>query len=237
MLTKTRIALLLCGSLVLVSTGLAVIATVSAGPQLPGFVTGGSFPGWNYGVWKEQDGHMVARVSYPSESVAALQRYQAVNRALAQQLTQEGTPEFFSVVTFKAPVPVGDFRVWLSASPLKAERFTLRVMAQDGSRVTVGGAPSNGQAIDLEHLNRILEIVASHGATDVRGITSMEGTLAAADYDRVAADSRVFLVDVTRSAVLNHIAKVAPGIKIDPYSVLLDPTYPRMEDLGLAHFQ
>lgn len=88
-------------------------------------------------------------------------------------------------------------------------------MAKDGSRVTVGGAPSDESPREAEaHLRRILDIVARHGATDVQGIMSVEGVISPADYDKLAADKNVFLVDVTRSAVLQRLSQLAPQARV-----------------------
>lgn len=188
-------------------------------------------------MYKEQDGYTYAQVDYAHKSAQSLRDYVNVNKSLTAKLRRSGTRELSAVITFKRPLPVIDFRNWVSRYPLQISRFTMRVIASDGSRVTVGGVTEDGRLVDEAHLNRILDIVARHGATDVRGIMSAEAVIPTSVYDQLVERPEVFLVDVTRSAVLEATAKVAPKSKLEPASILVPPTFPYMEDLGLRNFQ
>lgn len=214
------------------------LANASAGPPPPELIASETFPGWGYQVWAEPDGYMSARIDYKRDSVQALRNYVTVNKTLANQLRSEGLSEFVVIVTFKRPIALDDFWAWVAVNPLKVNSYTLRVLAKDGSRVTIGGAPSEESPREAEaHLRRILGIVARHGATDVQGIMSVEGVLSATDYDKLVADKNIFLVDVTRSAVLQRLMKIAPQVRLKVQAIMVPLAFPDMEDLGLDNFQ
>ncbi len=210
------------------------LAQVSAAPPPPQPVASETFQDWQYQIWTESDGYSLAQVEYKADTIQSLQNYVALNKALTAQLFQDGLKDFAVIVTFNRPLPLDDFRAWVAATHLNVNGFTLRVMAKDGSRVTVGGAPTGGQLIEDARLKSILDRVAEHGATDVRGFISVEGVVAAADYNQLIANNDVFLVDVTRSVIRQRLAKVAPSVHLDLSAIVVPPTFPIMEDLGLV---
>ncbi|MCL4489710.1 MAG: hypothetical protein M1570_16520 [Chloroflexi bacterium] len=225
--------------------GLAVFALmvtiglshVMAEPPSPELVVDQQFQTWGYKVWVEQDGYTSAEVSYKQDNVEDLRGHANLNKALAQQLRAKGTKEFRAIVTFRHPVLLNEFRTWAAQNRIAIDAFTLRVLAEDGSRVTLGAVPSGGQLVDEPHLNRVVDLVAKRGASDLKGVFSVEGVIRSADYEGIAASRTVFMVDITKSAVLSQVSEMGRGLLLKPSAIRVFPTFPRMEDLGIQNFQ
>lgn len=213
------------------------LTNVSAGAPPPELIASETFADWGYQLWSEHDGYHSVRIEPKYNSVAELRAYANANKVLARQLRQEGIADLAVLITFRSPVRLDDFRAWATTHRLKVLGFTLRVMDQNGNRATVGGVPTGGQLVNDADLKRILDIVARHGETDVRGVISVDAILSATDYESVADDGRVFLADVTRSAVLQRLRKVAPQAQVKLESMMVPLSFPRMEDWGLDNFQ
>lgn len=173
-------------------------------------------------------------MSYEYESLEELQRYAQQNRRLAQQLGGAGVADLDVVITFKRALPLADFQAWVKSRPLRVSAYTMRIIGKDGERVTVGGAPDKDVLVAEARLKRILDHLAEKGATDLRGVITVEGTLRTDDYERIAADPDVFLADVSRSFVQHEANRKNPSLKDRPKQVVVRPAFWYLEDLGLV---
>ncbi|MDL1897348.1 hypothetical protein FBQ82_13870 [Anaerolineae bacterium CFX7] len=208
--------------------------SAAAEPPAPQLVAGEFLGNWQYQVWAEQGGYNSAHVQFNSGNQEELMAYVAQNKALAQELQKDGVKDLNAIITFVRPIPLVSLQKWVEDNNFSVESFTIRVSGPGGERVTVGGVSFDGKSIDQKHLNRILDNVARHGATDVRGIVNLEGTLPAKEYVRVAGDKDIFLVDVTRSVILHRLQKSSPQVHLGSSAILVPPVFPKLEDFGLT---
>lgn len=221
--------IIVCAAFVVVG-----LNSVSAEPPAPQLV-GGEFLGtWQYQVWVEHGEYVSAHVQYSANNEDELTAYVSQNKTLAQELQRDDVKDLNVVVTFARPIPLESLQPWVEDNDFSVESFTMRVSGSNGERVTVGGVSLDGKSIDKVHLNRILENVARHGATDVRGIVNLEGTLPTKKYETAARDKDIFLVDVTRSVILRRLQKSKPQFQLSPSAIIVPPLFPRLEDLGLT---
>lgn len=191
------------------------------------------FTGWEYISTIDADGSIVTQVAYRHGSIAELQQYVQENKRLAVQLDEAGVAEVDTVVTLNRALPLADFEAWAAAQPLQVRSYTMRLMGKNGERITLGGGPTANGPVDAEMLKSVLDHLADRGAVDLRGVISLEGTVRLADYDRLATDPSIFLVDVTTSFVRNELNKNASLHGKQQYFTV-SPAFWYLEDLGLT---
>ena len=233
---RLRLTYLRAGLVLSLATLATFILTFTASGT-PQHVAEARFDGWGYVVVADPDGFARAHVEFDRATAAQLHHYVAVNRALAHQVANSGQKDLSVTVSFRKPLSIDEFRDWARKVPLRVSGYQLRIVAADGRRWTLGGAPQGTELVSTPDVQRHLSNLAAKGATDVRGIIVAEGVVDAAAYDQLANEPSVFVADVTRSAAKAHIAKNVRGIDQARLAVLVAPAFSWMEDLGLDNFQ
>ena len=204
--------------------------SASASPELaPAAQSNAS--GWTYET-AEDNGQLTSRVTYDHATLGQLQAFVTENARQASELRTAGVPNARATITFRQPLPLEEFRAWAAAGGATVTNYTLRVLTPRGERVTVGNSPtSRGKAIEDAGLQRALQRVAEHGATNVRGVITAEADISLAGYTRLASDPKVFLVDVTAAVVKREVGQ-NPSLAAKPHDVRVSPAFWYLEDLG-----
>ncbi len=231
-LTLSLITLLFFGVMAVVG-----FQHAKAAPPAPEIIEREELQNWQYQVVQESKDYVSARVDYSRDSYEALRQYAIVQASLVQGLRKDGIDQLFISVTFRRPLPIVEFREWAKAHNMRVDSFMIRVKSPDGRAVTVGGVPTNGQIVEDDHLQRILQRVVAHGATDVQGIFSADGVSSITSYSKISTSKEVFISDVTRSVILHRLAKKHPTIQLQAQSIIIPSPFSRMEELGLDKFQ
>lgn len=221
--------------LVAVSLVAAAISTIAANFRAPESFEEVRFNGWSYQRGTDPDGATTVAVNFDRSTVTALEQYAQVNRRLAKQLVADGEKTANVLVTFRRPVNIDEFRTWASSGIMSVVGFQIRLTTPNGIPYTLFGAHTNGELVSQVDVQRNLDNLASRrGATEVKGVIVADGRIDLAAYDRLTNDPRVFIADVTRTVVSNHLKQTVPGIDLDKVNVRVAPLYGSMEQLGLV---
>lgn len=216
-----------------------ILMFLAASGQVSGdspVVAQGKFGGWGYVSMEEADGSITTRITYQAGSLDELRKFVQENKRLAAELAKAGISEVDTVITFNHVLPLADFEAWAATQPLSVRSYVIRLTGTDSLPVTLGGGPTANGLVDREMLESILDHLADRGATDLRGVIGVEGTLRASDYDRLAADPNVFLVDVSGSFARSEVNKNA-SLRNKKQDVIMPPSaFGYLEDFGLATY-
>lgn len=109
----------------------------------------------------------------------------------------------------------------------------MRLIGKSGERVTLGGSPGSDGLVDETRLKSILDHLAERGATNLHGVVSIEGILLTNNYDRIASDPNVYLVDVSGTFARNEINQDS-SLRGQSQRFVVPPAFWYLEDLGLA---
>lgn len=211
----------------------------STAGSMPQHLIESQFDGWSYTIITDPDGSVFAYVDYDRTTVAALYRYAETNRTLARQLAADGQEVLSVSISFRRPLLIDEFRTWAARVPLRIKDYQFRAVGSDGRSWTLGAAPSHGELVYMPDLQLTLDHLAARGRsiTEVRGVIIVDGQIDISAYEQLATDPFIFLADVTRSAVVTHVAKTVRGIDYRRLAVLAPPAFAAMEKLGLESFQ
>lgn len=202
----------------------------------------GAFPGWSYKAVREEDGFVLSKVTYDSNSVAGVKAYAGANADLAQRLIGQGQPALDVEITFRRLLSAEKLRDVVGHSGLPLARiagYHMRAVGADGQWLTMGGGPANGELIgQREVIDKQMANVRRHTPdAQFQGVAYIEATLTPAEYQRLAADGRVFMIDVTKTLIRAEVGKVVPLKR--PHDIGFDVATPFwvMQQLGLENFR
>jgi hypothetical protein len=217
---------------------------IAGGEVHLGAVAQGGSATWTYYVGQEADGSLVIDVKPRDTSTAGLHALVDENRSLATRLLNAGITEADAMVTFARPLPLTEFDSWAQSSAVRTGALTARTAEKDGRRGTIGtsATPAN---LDLppSFSRRLVEWIATNAVAqsgvEFRGIISAESWLSLRDYERVAGDPRVFLVDLSGEAARSEfkqstVLRTRPDLQSRPTTVRMRPVYAWLERSGLA---
>lgn len=194
----------------------------------------GNVNGVRYLTYQDNDGSIVTELSFQHRTRDELLRHVEENHRMASQLQSEGVAEVTAEVTLRHPVPLSDFPGWTQSRPLRVSSYTVRLVDKNGQRVTVGGAPGNGGLVASDSIQRILNHLSERGVMDLRGVITVEGTLKTKDYEQLAGDPDVFLVDISGTYIRDEILNRNPALRDRPQRIVVPPAFWYLEDLGLT---
>ena len=220
-------------SILLIVVAALTLASVDRASGNSQIIAHARFQNWEYTSMQDADGSLITQVSYQHDSPLALQQYVQENKRLADALAKDGVAQADVTITFDRALSLADFNKWQASQPLEVRSYTMRLLGKDNERITIGGSPTENGLVDEAALKRILDHLAERGASDLRGVFSVEGILRLGDYDRIANAPMVFLVDITGTFANHEIAKSISLSKANQYSNVPSAFW-YLEDLNLA---
>lgn len=194
-----------------------------------------SFDGWKYVAYREGK-EVTAQIILDDTSLAGLEKFRAANRVLANSITPNMKTLPASVV-FTQPQPVPEFITWIDKHQVQVGTFQLRAIDGNGDRITLFSTPDGNHTISIEPLQPLLEWIQKQtGAVKVLGVISADIMLPASNYNDLAADSAVYLVDVTPAYADKHLRQYLPAVlqADDLLAISSYPVYWYLEDNQLV---
>lgn len=143
---------------------------------------------------------------YDSSSVDGLLEYARASNSQGEALLQAGVSDFYVWVTFRRALNEKEFQSLVKDTGLTVLEYTMRAIGKNGSRVTIGGAPSNSELLPASDLAQaVAEVKARENSENVsvNGVFEAIGTIDVAGYKQLVGDPRIFIVDVTGTLVYN----------------------------------
>lgn len=187
---------------------------------------------------QEQGSSATIAISYEHTTLAGLRAFKQANLELAKQLRSTGTHSYEALVTFNRPLSLNEFTDLVAKNNLSAKTYTLRMIAPDGQRWTIFGAPEGGVLVPEERLNTQKGFILEHAqGAAFSGVVDVELSLDASQYDTLQNLEGVFLVDVTRTLAKQDTMQSMVGVA--ERSIYVDAPHPYwfMEDIGLDNFR
>ena len=234
LLSFCLLALLGFGSVVTLSK-VSDVAAVGAAPVPP--VTR-DFGAWQYSVTIEGSDSAEVAVTFDKRSANGLRAYAQANNALGRQFQASGTPLVDTVITFKGPLSLEEFAALVADYNLQVSDYTMRMTAPDGQRWTIGGAPVNGELIPRGLLDREVGFVGSRAPGAVfNGVVDVTASFDGAGYVKLQAHPDVFIIDVTKTVILQELKQRKP--QLDRRNLVVDASRPYwfLENQGLHNFR
>ena len=148
---------------------------------------------------------MTLQIVLDDTTPAGLKAFRTANQKTARELVATSKTLIASVV-LNQPLSVSEFNKLVDKYGLQVNGFQLRVIDGRGDRVTLFGAPTDGQLVPMQQLQSMLEWVQKQtGTAKLLGITSIDIGLPSANYESLSADPSVFLVDLTPAFAEQHL--------------------------------
>lgn len=207
----------------------------------PPVVREGTFPGWSYRAFREDDGFILAKVTYDSNSVAGVKAYAKANEAVAQRLVARGQSPIEAEITFKRLLSADELREVIARSGVPLSRISgyhMRAVGSEGQWITMGGGPSNGEFIAQAVIDQQMTNVRRHVPdAQFMGVAYVEATLTSEEYQRLLAHASVFMIDVTKSEIRAAVQSVVQLKQPRDLGVLGTKPFWAMQRLGLENFR
>jgi hypothetical protein len=188
------------------------------------------FGAWRYSATRDfATSPIQATVEYDKQSIDALQRYAAANRAWATDLAGLGSL-VEAVVTFRRTIDPDQFRNWAISNGMSVSLAALRTIEGQSMRGGIGIAGTSTDPLPQSEIGRL----PPHGR--IEGVYAAHGTILASRLPAVIRDPLVFLIDVTPTRVRQDLiaAGIADG---EAASVTTGSPFWDMEDFGLDNFR
>lgn len=239
MVYRHRVLLTLCLLAFLSFGGLASLnrtgaaAAVGAAPATPGTR---DFGAWRYSVTAEGPDSAEVAIAYDKRSADGLRAYAQANNALGRQLQASGTPINGTVITFKRPLSLDEFTAFVANHKLQVSDYTMRMTAPGGHRWTIGGAPVNGELVPRGFLDREINFVRGRAPDAMfNGVVDATLSFDGAGYAQLQAHPDVFLIDVTKTVILQELKQRKP--QLDERKFIVDASRPYwfLENQGLLN--
>lgn len=213
-----------------------VVSTAKARAQSEVAVRQRDFGSWSYVAGVDGEGRVTAHVRYSYDSVADLTTYALANRVLIAQMANVDAV-VDAQITLRAPLMPDEFRTLALSNRFSVSLAEIRYEGPGGARATGRVFPRGLDPLPQEMLDRVVAGAEGRiGPQRLSGVITAEGRARPSELASLAADPRVFLVDVTPFAVRRDL-QVAGVQGASSAVVNLQPPFWFMERLGLANFQ
>jgi hypothetical protein len=162
---------------------------------------------------EEKDIHVEQRINSKSE----LDAYK--NRAASdvKKLKTANVKKAKAVVTFNTPQSPENFVAFAKNNKVGVDTFEMRATDANGDKITIGGVSKDGVADPLAvfaEMKHSKSLQAVEGLT-LKGVTSFEGTVDVADYEKLARHPNIYFVDVSPEAVALDLQTADPSAKVE----------------------
>jgi len=201
---------------------------------------------FRYTTLRESDGTYVVIHDYARTSVTDITTAVAAMNQAADQLANGGKP-FKATLVFQHPLPVAEFKQFVSDMGLSPTGNVLRAVGADGASLKVGVPPvwkrdsqgrllvgqpvPGGDPLDSAILARGQ---AGPHAYHVAGVISTDVTLDSGMYQKIRHDNRVYAVDILSQILLPKVQQAYGIANMNQIQFEGSLLYPAMERAGLA---
>jgi len=192
----------------------------------------------------DDTGSPLMAISYDTSSISSLRHYAVESQARGDALLKAGVSDFYVWVTFRRTLSADEFRALVKETGLSVQRYTMRAIGADGSRITIGGGPVDGEVLPTQELDEALtQVQAREGdqALTFSGIFEVLGTVNATGYKQLRSAPDVFMVDVTgtlvyRNANFQRSTRFSWKDFVAKFQISGNSPFWYMEDFGLDNF-
>jgi len=167
-----------------------------------------------------QTGQAGALISYPHDTRSDLEGYISTNRRLLGELRAATSGSIPVRVVFSHPISPQEFTGLVETYNLTVDRYVLRGVSRDGTRITIFGAPSGSELVPEIQFSQAEHAIQEHDATSqVLGIVTVDGSINVGDAARMSTHPDVAVVDVAIAATRLRVAagsgQAAEAIVVD----------------------
>ncbi len=145
-------------------------------------------------------------ISYDYRSTQGVQSYIDFNHQAYTMLSDQGQnrPIYINIV-FRRPLSLPEFQQFVSTYGLAVHRYRMRAVEIDGTRLTIDGAPTEGQLVPPTYWERVLQDIRAHNETQFKGWIEVEATVWPEQWARLQSASEVFVIEGTYALIYREL--------------------------------
>lgn len=144
-------------------------------------------------------GELNIEASQPINSKADLEAYKNSAVIGVNKLKAANIEKVKTIITFNTPQNAKDFAAFVNSNKIAVNSFEMRATDINGDKITIGGVPVN-EIIDpvvvFDGVKKSPALKNLNGLT-LNGVTSFEGIINSADYEKLSYYPSVYFVDAT----------------------------------------
>lgn len=162
-------------------------------------------PGWLVYAHCELGEEVRVGVRYETSDLQAVRAFIAANHALGSQFPNDMVP---ATIVFRAAFPVDELTRLVLAGGFEVGSFEASGVRPDGTKFPLGGPMLPGSdPVPQRMVDMQLTLRGEPPASVVEGVLLIRGKLDRATFDRLVADPRVLLVDVSSHFAQREVAR------------------------------